>query len=160
MSQLQLEAFNPMGSVKDRLALGLIERAEAEGKLAPGQTVVEPRPAIRALSLAMVCAAKGYPFVCTMAESFSIERRKLKRFLLNFTERETSKMQETERHPFLFYNTALNHSHQSFHPLHSSSGQPHSHPLLLLRTESTSSGVRIRMLCLRSLPNVAIQQTS
>ncbi|MEZ5786051.1 MAG: pyridoxal-phosphate dependent enzyme [Xanthobacteraceae bacterium] len=75
------EAFNPMGSVKDRLALGIIEDAERSGALAPGQTVVEATSGNTGIGLAMVCAQKGYPLVVTMAENFSIERRRLMRFL-------------------------------------------------------------------------------
>jgi cysteine synthase len=78
---VKVEAFNPLGSVKDRLALGVIEEAERTGKLKPGQTVVEATSGNTGIGLAMVCAAKGYPLVVTMAESFSIERRKLMRFL-------------------------------------------------------------------------------
>ncbi len=78
---VKLEAFNPMSSVKDRLALGIIEAAEADGSLKSGQTVVEATSGNTGIGLAMVCAAKGYPLVVTMAESFSIERRKLMRFL-------------------------------------------------------------------------------
>jgi cysteine synthase len=78
---VKLEAFNPMGSVKDRLALGVIERAEREGLLRPGQTVVEATSGNTGIGLAMVCAAKGYPLVVTMAENFSVERRRLMRFL-------------------------------------------------------------------------------
>lgn len=78
---VKAEAFNPMGSVKDRLALGIIEWAEAHGKIKAGQTVVEASSGNTGIGLAMVCASKGYPFVCIMAESFSIERRKLMRFL-------------------------------------------------------------------------------
>jgi cysteine synthase len=78
---VKLEAFNPMGSVKDRLALGVIERAEREGALRPGQTVVEATSGNTGIGLAMVCAAKGYPLVVTMAENFSVERRRLMRFL-------------------------------------------------------------------------------
>ena len=77
----KLEAFNPMGSVKDRLALGVIEAAERSGALKPGQTVVEATSGNTGIGLAMVCAEKGYPLVVTLAESFSIERRKLMRFL-------------------------------------------------------------------------------
>ena len=77
----KLEAFNPMGSVKDRLALGIIEDAERTGKLAPGQTVIEATSGNTGIGLAMVCAEKGYPLVVTMSENFSIERRKLMRFL-------------------------------------------------------------------------------
>src|SRR6202046_841449 len=78
---VKVEAFNPLGSVKDRLALGVIEEAERTGKLKPGQTVVEATSGNTGIGLAMVCAQKGYPLVVTMAESFSIERRKLMRFL-------------------------------------------------------------------------------
>lgn len=78
---VKAEAFNPMGSVKDRLALGVIEDAERSGALNPGQTVVEATSGNTGIGLAMVCAAKGYPLVVTMAESFSVERRKLMRFL-------------------------------------------------------------------------------
>jgi cysteine synthase len=75
------EAFNPLGSVKDRLALGVIEAAEKAGDLKPGQTVIEATSGNTGIGLAMVCAAKGYPLVVTMAETFSVERRKLMRFL-------------------------------------------------------------------------------
>ena len=78
---VKLEALNPMGSVKDRLALGIIEAAERDGTLRPGQTVVEATSGNTGIGLAMVCAAKGYPLVVTMAENFSVERRKLMRFL-------------------------------------------------------------------------------
>jgi cysteine synthase A len=78
---VKIEAFNPLGSVKDRLALGVIEAAERSGDLKPGQTVVEATSGNTGIGLAMVCAAKGYPLVVTMAESFSIERRRLMRFL-------------------------------------------------------------------------------
>lgn len=78
---VKIEAFNPLGSVKDRLALGVIEAAEKDGSLKPGQTVVEATSGNTGIGLAMVCAAKGYPLVVTMAESFSVERRKLMRFL-------------------------------------------------------------------------------
>jgi cysteine synthase len=77
----KVEAFNPLGSVKDRLALGVIEAAEAAGELKPGQTVIEGTSGNTGIGLAMVCAAKGYPLVLTMPETFSIERRKLMRFL-------------------------------------------------------------------------------
>src|SRR6202012_1011768 len=78
---VKVEAFNPLGSVKDRLALGVIEDAERSGKLQPGQTVVEATSGNTGIGLAMVCAQKGYPLVVTMAETFSVERRKLMRFL-------------------------------------------------------------------------------
>ena len=78
---VKFEAFNPAGSVKDRLALNIIEAAERDGRLKPGQTVVEATSGNTGIGLAMVCAAKGYPLVVTMAESFSVGRRKLMRFL-------------------------------------------------------------------------------
>jgi cysteine synthase len=74
---VKVEAFNPMASVKDRLAIAIIEDAEKKGMLKPGQTVVEATSGNTGIALAMVCAVKGYPFVATMAESFSIERRKI-----------------------------------------------------------------------------------
>lgn len=78
---VKIEAFNPMGSVKDRLALGVIEDAERKGELKPGQTIVEATSGNTGIGLAMVCAHKGYPLVVTMAENFSVERRKMLRFL-------------------------------------------------------------------------------
>jgi cysteine synthase len=78
---VKIEAFNPLGSVKDRLALGVIEAAEQAGQLKPGQTVIEATSGNTGIGLAMVCAQKGYPLVVTMAETFSVERRKLMRFL-------------------------------------------------------------------------------
>jgi cysteine synthase A len=78
---VKAEFFNPGGSVKDRLALAIIEHAESTGALKPGQTVVEATSGNTGVGLAMVCAAKGYPLVITMVESFSIERRKLMRYL-------------------------------------------------------------------------------
>lgn len=78
---VKVEAFNPMASVKDRLAIGIIEDAERKGTLKPGQTVIEATSGNTGIALAMVCAVKGYPFVAVMAESFSIERRKLMRAL-------------------------------------------------------------------------------
>ena len=78
---VKIESFNPMASVKDRLALGVIEEAEKSGALQPGQTVIEATSGNTGIGLAMVCAAKGYPLVVTMAESFSLERRKMMRFL-------------------------------------------------------------------------------
>lgn len=77
----KLEAFNPMGSVKDRLAVGVIEAAERDGSLQPGQTVIEATSGNTGIGLAMVCAQKGYPLVIVMAENFSVERRRLMRFL-------------------------------------------------------------------------------
>ncbi|UWR08498.1 PLP-dependent cysteine synthase family protein [Ruegeria sp. B32] len=78
---VKFEAFNPAGSVKDRLALNIIEAGEREGRLKPGQTVVEATSGNTGIGLAMVCSAKGYPLVVTMADSFSVERRRLMRFL-------------------------------------------------------------------------------
>jgi cysteine synthase A len=77
----KLEAFNPMSSVKDRLALAIILDAEASGDLKPGQMVVEATSGNTGVALAMVCAVRGYPFVAFMPETFSIERRKLMRAL-------------------------------------------------------------------------------
>src|ERR1700677_2595279 len=78
---VKIEAFNPLGSVKDRLALGVIEAAERSGELKPGQTVIEATSGNTGIGLAMVCAQKGYPLVVVMSETFSVERRKLMRFL-------------------------------------------------------------------------------
>jgi cysteine synthase A len=78
---VKVESFNPMGSVKDRMARAVIEAAERSGELQPGQTVIEATSGNTGIGLAMVCAQKGYPLVVTMAESFSVERRKLLRFL-------------------------------------------------------------------------------
>jgi cysteine synthase A len=78
---VKIEAANPMGSVKDRMALAVIEDAERSGRLEPGQTVIEATSGNTGIGLAMVCARKGYPLVVTMAENFSVERRKLMRFL-------------------------------------------------------------------------------
>src|SRR2546423_13081064 len=78
---VKCEFFNPLGSVKDRLAIAIIEDAERSGALKPGQTVVEATSGNTGIALAMVCAAKGYPFVATMAETSSVERRKIMRLL-------------------------------------------------------------------------------
>ena len=78
---VKCEFFNPLGSVKDRLAIAIIEDAERRGELKPGQTVVEATSGNTGIALAMVCAAKGYPFVALMVETFSIERRKIMRML-------------------------------------------------------------------------------
>ena len=78
---VKVEAFNPMSSDKDRLAIALIEDAERRGTLKPGQTVIEPTSGNTGIALAMVCAAKGYPFVAVMSDSFSVERRKLMKAL-------------------------------------------------------------------------------
>ena len=73
----KLEAFNPLASVKDRLAIAIILASEKDGSLKPGQTVIEATSGNTGIALAMVCAAKGYPFVATMVETFSVERRKI-----------------------------------------------------------------------------------
>jgi cysteine synthase A len=78
---VKVESFNPMASVKDRLAYAVIAEAEKRGELKPGQTVIEATSGNTGIALAMVCAAKGHPFVATMAESFSVERRKIMRAL-------------------------------------------------------------------------------
>ena len=78
---VKAEFFNPAGSIKDRLALNIIETAESNGSLKPGQTVVEATSGNTGIGLAMVCAQKGYPLVIVMADSFSIERRKLMRMM-------------------------------------------------------------------------------
>lgn len=78
---VKIESFNPMSSVKDRLAMAIIDDAEKRGLLKPGQTVVEATSGNTGIALAMVCAAKGYPFVATMVETFSVERRKLMKAL-------------------------------------------------------------------------------
>jgi len=78
---VKLESFNPMGSVKDRMALAVIEAAERSGELKPGQTVIEATSGNTGIGLAMVCARRGYPLVIVMAENFSVERRKMLRFL-------------------------------------------------------------------------------
>ncbi|ANO50323.1 cysteine synthase A [Woeseia oceani] len=78
---VKVESFNPMASVKDRLAFAIINDAEQRGELQPGQTVVEATSGNTGIALAMVCAARGYPFVAVMAESFSVERRKIMRGL-------------------------------------------------------------------------------
>src|SRR3954466_1209403 len=78
---VKCEFFNPASSVKDRLAIAIIEDAEKSGALKPGQTVIEATSGNTGIALAMVCAAKGYPFVATMVETFSLERRKIMRML-------------------------------------------------------------------------------
>src|SRR5262245_5181219 len=78
---VKCEFFNPLASVKDRLAIAIIEDAERNGTLKPGQTVVEATSGNTVIALAMVCAAKGYPFVAIMVETFSVERRKIMRML-------------------------------------------------------------------------------
>src|SRR3954470_16660494 len=78
---VKVESMNPMGSVKDRLAVGIIDAAEKSGALKPGQTVIEATSGNTGIGLAMVCARRGYPLVVVMAENFSIERRKIMRFM-------------------------------------------------------------------------------
>jgi len=78
---VKIEAFNPLSSVKDRLAIAIIEDAERKGALKAGQTIVEATSGNTGIALAMVCAAKGYPFVAVMSDSFSVERRRLMRIL-------------------------------------------------------------------------------
>ena len=78
---VKVESFNPMASVKDRLAFAIINDAEQKGTLAPGQTVIEATSGNTGIALAMVCAAKGHQFVATMADSFSVERRQVMRGL-------------------------------------------------------------------------------
>lgn len=78
---VKIESFNPLASVKDRLAFAIINDAEQKGQLKPGQTVVEATSGNTGIALAMVCAARGYPFVATMADSFSVERRKIMKAL-------------------------------------------------------------------------------
>src|SRR5512146_1342656 len=77
----KVESFNPLGSVKDRMARAVIEHAERTGQLKPGQTVIEATSGNTGIGLAMVCAQRGYPLVVVMSENFSVERRKLMRFL-------------------------------------------------------------------------------
>src|SRR5258705_10564667 len=78
---VKCEAFNPLSSVKDRLAIAIIEDAERRGRLKPGQTVIEATSGNTGIALAMVCAVKGHPFVAVMSDSFSVERRKVMRIL-------------------------------------------------------------------------------
>ena len=122
---VKIEAFNPLGSVKDRLALGVIEDAERTGALKPGQTVVEATSGNTGIGLAMVCAQKGYPLVVTMAESFSIERRKLMRFLgakvilTPAAERGTGMLKKTielaEKNGWFMTNQFSNEANADFH---------------------------------------------
>lgn len=100
---VKCEAFNPLSSVKDRLAFALIDDAERRGALKPGQTVIEPTSGNTGIALAMVCAVKGYPFVAVMSDSFSVERRKLmkalgaKVYLTPAAERGSGMVREAER---------------------------------------------------------------
>ncbi|WP_218940254.1 pyridoxal-phosphate dependent enzyme [Denitrobaculum tricleocarpae] len=121
----KLEAFNPLGSVKDRLALAMIETAERSGALKPGQTVVEATSGNTGVGLAMVCAQKGYPLVIVMAENFSLERRKLLRFLgakvilTPASERGTGMFRTAERlaeaHGWFFCRQFENEANAEFH---------------------------------------------
>lgn len=122
---VKVEAFNPLGSVKDRLALGIILDAENRGALKPGQTVVEATSGNTGIALAMVCAVRGYPFVSVMAESFSIERRRLMRFLgarvvlTPAAERATGMVKVTEalaaRHGWFMTQQFENEANPAFH---------------------------------------------
>lgn len=122
---VKVEAFNPMGSVKDRLALGIILDAEKRGVLKPGQTVVEATSGNTGIALAMVCAVRGYPFVSIMAESFSVERRRLMRFLgakvvlTPAAERATGMVRATEalaaRHGWFMTQQFENEANPAFH---------------------------------------------
>jgi cysteine synthase A len=122
---VKVEAFNPMSSVKDRLALGIILDAEKKGLLQPGQTVIEATSGNTGIALAMVCAVRGYPFVSVMAESFSVERRRLMRFLgakvvlTPAAERATGMVRITEalaaRHGWFMTQQFENEANPAFH---------------------------------------------
>jgi cysteine synthase len=122
---VKLEFFNPMSSVKDRLAIALIEDAERRGVLKPGMTVIEPTSGNTGIALAMVCAAKGYRFVAVMAESFSVERRKLMKalgavvILTPAAEKATGMMVRTramaEKHGWFFPNQFDNPANPAYH---------------------------------------------
>jgi cysteine synthase A len=122
---VKVEAFNPMSSVKDRLALGIILDAEKKGVLKPGQTVIEATSGNTGIALAMVCAVRGYPFVSVMAESFSVERRRLMRFLgakvvlTPAAERATGMVRVTEalaaRHGWFMTQQFENEANPAFH---------------------------------------------
>lgn len=122
---VKVEAFNPMGSVKDRLALGIILDAEKKGLLKPGQTVIEATSGNTGIALAMVCAVRGYPFVSVMAESFSVERRRLMRFLgakvilTPAAERASGMVRATEalaaKHGWFFSQQFENEANPAFH---------------------------------------------
>lgn len=122
---VKVEAFNPMGSVKDRLALGIILDAEKRGVLKPGQTVIEATSGNTGIALAMVCAVRGYPFVSIMAESFSVERRRLMRFLgakvvlTPAAERATGMVRATEalaaKHDWFMTQQFENEANPAFH---------------------------------------------
>jgi cysteine synthase A len=122
---VKVEAFNPMSSVKDRLAIALIEDAERRGVLKPGMTVVEPTSGNTGIALAMVCAAKGYRFIAIMSDSFSIERRKLMRalgaivILTPAADRATGMMKKTrelaDKHGWFFPNQFDNPANPEYH---------------------------------------------
>ena len=122
---VKVEAFNPMSSVKDRLAIAMIEDAERRGVLKPGTTVVEPTSGNTGIALAMVCAVKGYPFVAVMSDSFSIERRKLmkalggKVILTPAAERGTGMVKKAEelakKHGWFFPQQFENPSNPEYH---------------------------------------------
>ncbi len=122
---VKVEAFNPMSSVKDRLALGIVLDAEKRGELKPGQTVIEATSGNTGIALAMVCAVRGYPFVSVMASSFSVERRRLMRFLgatvvlTNPAERATGMVRVTEalaaKHGWYMTQQFENEANPAFH---------------------------------------------
>ena len=122
---VKVEAFNPMSSVKDRLALGIILDAEKRGELKPGQTVIEATSGNTGIALAMVCAVRGHPFVSVMASSFSVERRRLMRFmgatvvLTNPAERATGMVRVTEalaaKHGWYMTQQFENEANPAFH---------------------------------------------
>ena len=122
---VKVEAFNPMASVKDRLAFAIINDAEQQGKLKPGQTVIEATSGNTGIALAMVCAVKGYPFVAVMSDSFSVERRKLmkafgaKVILTPAAARGTGMIARAEelaeKHNWFFTGQFDNESNPSFH---------------------------------------------
>jgi cysteine synthase len=122
---VKVEAFNPMSSVKDRLAIGLIEDAERRGVLKPGMTVIEPTSGNTGIALAMVCAAKGYRFVAVMSDSFSVERRKLMKalgavvLLCPAAERATGMLKRTEalakKHAWFYPNQFENPANPAYH---------------------------------------------
>jgi cysteine synthase A len=122
---VKIEAFNPMASVKDRLALAIVLDAEKRGLLQPGQTIIEATSGNTGLALAMVCAARGYRFVAVMAESFSIERRKVMRalgakvILTPAAERGSGMVRKAEelaaRHGWLLARQFENEANPAFH---------------------------------------------
>ena len=122
---VKVEAFNPMSSVKDRLAIAMIEDAERRGVLKPGMTVVEPTSGNTGIALAMVCAAKGYRFVAVMSDSFSVERRKLMKalgatvLLTPAADRATGMMKKTaelaSKHGWFFPNQFENPANPEYH---------------------------------------------